>query len=108
MYRYYSIMRPVGPGTFPNTRRVKDVVNFDRRQFIPEINREVWGYIEYATPSPRNRSLTMSWYPRTLILSNGFELPAGTTILCTSWAFCLLPALPRFPAQLRKWPGLNR
>ena len=50
MYRYYSIMRPVGPGTFPNTRRVKDVVNFDRRQFIPEINREVWGYIEYADP----------------------------------------------------------
>lgn len=50
MYRYYSIMRPIGPGTFPRTKYVKDVVNFDRRQFVPEINREAWGYIEYADP----------------------------------------------------------
>lgn len=48
--RYYSTQRPVAPGTFPNTQQVKDVVNFDRRQFVQEINREAWGYIEYAGP----------------------------------------------------------
>ncbi len=50
MYRYYSIMRPIGPGTFPRTKPISDVVNFDRRQFVPEINREAWGYIEYTAP----------------------------------------------------------
>ena len=56
MYRYYSIMRPIGPGTFPRTKYVKDVVNFDRRQFVPEINREAWGYIEYADPITEKQS----------------------------------------------------
>lgn len=48
--RYYSIMRPIAPGTFPRTQPVKDVVNFDSRQFVPEINREAWGYIDYTGP----------------------------------------------------------
>ena len=50
MYRYYSIMRPIAPGTFPRTQPVQDVVNFDSRRFVPEINREAWGYIEYTEP----------------------------------------------------------
>ena len=48
--RYYSTQRPVAPGTFPKTQKVKDIVNFDRRQQIPEINHEAWGYIEYEAP----------------------------------------------------------
>lgn len=50
MYRYYSIMRPISIGTFPKNKSVRDIVNFDRRQFVSEINREAWGYIEYAAP----------------------------------------------------------
>lgn len=50
MYRYYSILRPVAPGTFPKKALVTDIVNFDNRKFCPEINREAWGYIEYESP----------------------------------------------------------
>lgn len=45
--RYYSIMRPVSIGTYPRNG-VEEIVNFDYRQFCPEINREAWGYIEYS------------------------------------------------------------
>ncbi|WP_298029643.1 hypothetical protein [uncultured Dysosmobacter sp.] len=50
MYRYYSVMRPIAPGTFPRTQTVKEVVNFDSRRYIPEISREAWGYIDYVGP----------------------------------------------------------
>ena len=49
MNRYYSILRPVGIGTFPKPagNEVKTIRNFDRREFVEEISREAWGYIEY-------------------------------------------------------------
>lgn len=47
VYRYYSLLRPVGPGTYPKTSEVKNIVNFDDRTFIDDINRYAWGYIEY-------------------------------------------------------------
>lgn len=45
--KYYSILRPVAPGTFPRTAKVNEIYNFDRRQYCPEIGREAWGWIEY-------------------------------------------------------------
>ena len=52
MTRYYSILRPVGIGTFPKPagNTVEAIRNFDSRQFVPEISREAWGYIEYNQP----------------------------------------------------------
>ena len=50
MKRYYSILRPVGIGTFPKRAPVERIKNFDRRVYIQEIGREAWGYIEYAEP----------------------------------------------------------
>lgn len=47
MKRYYSIMRPVSIGTYPKNG-AEEIVNFDHRQFCPEINHEAWGYIEYS------------------------------------------------------------
>lgn len=47
MKKYYSIMRPVSIGTYPRNG-AENIVNFDRRQFCPEIQREAWGYIEYS------------------------------------------------------------
>lgn len=47
VYRYYSLLRPVGPGTYPHSSEVKNIVNFDERTFIDDINRYAWGYIEY-------------------------------------------------------------
>lgn len=52
MSRYYSILRPVGIGTFPKPagNKVENIENFDDRQYVPEISHEAWGYIEYEKP----------------------------------------------------------
>ena len=46
MFRYYSIMRPVLPGSFPKKELVEKIENFDTKTFCEEIGREAWGYIE--------------------------------------------------------------
>lgn len=50
--RYYSRHRPVAPGTFPRPEgnRVTEIVNYDERQFCPEIVEMAWGYLEYEKP----------------------------------------------------------
>lgn len=45
-YRYYSTMRPVGPGTFPD-HDVKQLHNFSNRIHVDSIGREAWGYLDY-------------------------------------------------------------
>lgn len=50
MFRYYSTMRPVLPGSFPRKDLVEKIENFDTKTFCEEIGREAWGYIEYREP----------------------------------------------------------
>lgn len=45
-HAYYSILRPVGIGTYPKEGMV-DYLNFDSRKYIPEIGREAWGILYY-------------------------------------------------------------
>lgn len=45
--KYYSTQRPVMPGGYPKTQNVVRIENFDRREHIPNINRDAWGWIEY-------------------------------------------------------------
>lgn len=47
MFRYYSTMRPVLPGSFPKKALVEKIENFDTKTFCEEIGRDAWGYIEY-------------------------------------------------------------
>jgi len=47
LYRYYSLLRPIGIGTYPKGG-VQRIHNFDFRQHVPAIGREAWGYIEYV------------------------------------------------------------
>lgn len=49
-YRYYSLMRPIGPGTVPSPLRFEEVVNFNRRTYISCIRHEAWGYFETTAP----------------------------------------------------------
>ncbi len=51
-YRYYSMMRPVMPGTYPKPdgNPAMLIHNFNRREYVSEIGREAWGYIEYDKP----------------------------------------------------------
>lgn len=44
--RYYNLMRPITPGTFPSGCKITDIVNFDNREFVPEINMKAWGYFD--------------------------------------------------------------
>lgn len=46
--RYYSIMRPVMPGSYPKKTAVQEIKNFDEKTFCEEIGREAWGYIDYS------------------------------------------------------------
>lgn len=48
MYRYYFLLRPPAPGTHP--RGATKVVSFDQKEFVQEIEREAWGYVEYGKP----------------------------------------------------------
>lgn len=51
-YRYYSTQRPVMPGAYPKTKnnQVANIHNFDSREYVPEIGRQAWGYIECEKP----------------------------------------------------------
>ena len=51
-YRYYSTQRPVMPGSYPKPANnpIQEVLNFDNKMFVEEIQTEAWGYIEYTKP----------------------------------------------------------
>ena len=50
MNRYYSTMRPILPGGYPNRESVEAIHNFDTKTYCEEIGREAWGYIDYREP----------------------------------------------------------
>lgn len=45
--RYYSTMRPFGPGTFPQKDGRETITNYDEPTYCEEIGREAWGHIDY-------------------------------------------------------------
>lgn len=48
-YKYYSILRPISLGTYPD-KNVLRIRNFDDRIFCSEIEHEAWGYVIYSEP----------------------------------------------------------
>ena len=46
--RYYSTLRPISIGCFPHGHEVTEICNFQKREFVKKINREAWGYIDFA------------------------------------------------------------
>lgn len=52
MHRYYSPMRPVFIGTYPQPEgnKVVDIFNFDHRERIDGFPRPIWGWIDYEKP----------------------------------------------------------
>ena len=48
MHKYYSILRPIGPGTAPGG--AVEIVNYDDITYIDDIGREAWGYLIYREP----------------------------------------------------------
>lgn len=49
--KYFSMLRPIGPGGYPKGAVIA-IHNYEGRRFCPEINRMAWGYIEYANKLP--------------------------------------------------------
>ena len=45
--KYFSINRPIGLGTYPNTEKVLEIMNFDKAVYCSEIGRSAWGYIVF-------------------------------------------------------------
>jgi len=44
--RYYSTQRPVAPGSYPKDGAVS-IENYEQPEFIHEISRTAWGFIDY-------------------------------------------------------------
>lgn len=57
-YRYFSTMRPVSIGTYPNNGKVVEIHNFDSRKMVSKIQREAWGYIDYSEPLTEKEALS--------------------------------------------------
>lgn len=47
--KYYSTERPIDLGTYPRGEIVA-IMNYGFRKYVKEIDRDAWGYIEYAEP----------------------------------------------------------
>lgn len=46
--KYYSLLRPIGPGTTPAGRKIVNYHNFDERKPCDEIGgREAWGWVQF-------------------------------------------------------------
>ena len=45
-FRYYSRMRPIGPGCCPK-KGLLDVQNYDKRTYVEDAGTFVWGHVDY-------------------------------------------------------------
>lgn len=52
--RSYALHRPIGPFTWPSEHhdKVAEIVNWDTMQYVPEIRRSAFGYIEWTELPP--------------------------------------------------------
>lgn len=50
----YALHRPIGPFTWPSEHhdKVSEIVNWDSMQYVPEIKRSAFGYIDWAELPP--------------------------------------------------------
>lgn len=46
-YKYYSLRRPVAPGTYPSGKNVTDILNYPTRLWVEKGRYEAWG--EFVT-----------------------------------------------------------
>lgn len=94
VYRYYSTMRPFGPGTFPKKDGRETITNFDGPEFCEEIGREAWGFIEYAEPLTEQEAAAYElissekkiWYCVTSSVDDRGRMIAAITDVCESAA----------------------
>lgn len=49
LHKYYSVLRPVMPGAYPN-HDVVQIINFDDRTYCEKIEQNAWGYILFQVP----------------------------------------------------------
>ena len=50
--RAYGYNRPLGMGTYPKGHEVADIVNFPCKQWVEEVSRSCFGYVEYTDDVP--------------------------------------------------------
>ena len=61
--RVWSTLRPISIGTYPKEYGVINIVNFDQRQMVPEINHMAFGYIDYEQDLPENEQRHYDLWP---------------------------------------------
>lgn len=50
IYRYFLLLRPPLPGTFPEAKTRIGLHGYGTRKFVESIRREAWGYVDYSEP----------------------------------------------------------
>lgn len=53
LYRYYLTQRPASIGTQPSG--AENITNFDSKQYVDEISKEAYGYVEYSHKLSENQ-----------------------------------------------------
>ena len=86
MKRYYSSLRPIGPGTYPKDG-AQDIHNYDNRQYIEDAGCECWGYIDY------NRELTPEELKNFELVQGGSK-HFGLSPAASTTGAAALPTLP--------------
>ena len=70
MYKYYSVIRPISIGTIPDCT-IREVVNFNQRQYVEEIMRQAWGYFLTPDEIPEEKLQAYSLVSADAAVSNG-------------------------------------
>lgn len=68
MYKYYSVIRPISVGTVPHCT-IREVVNFDQRQYVEEIMRQAWGYFLTPNEIPKEQLLAYNLVSADAVMS---------------------------------------
>lgn len=61
--RVWSTLRPINIGTYPKEYGVVNIVNFDQRQMVPEINHMAFGYIDFEQDLPKSEQEHYDLWP---------------------------------------------
>lgn len=71
-YKYYSTQRPVTPGAYPKPKNNPAILihNFSSREYVPEIGRQAWGYVELVFDYYRDTAGAW-WFENRALLPSG-------------------------------------
>ena len=102
-YRYWSVLRPVGPGTYPKkeSNLMMGYENYEKRRFVRSIGKEAWGWLEFEKPLAPNDIDSYDLIPDG---GTKMEMCVSIPVKMTVWAPTVEAAQMKVVEQVRKFP----